>query len=82
MSEDFKAFLDVTRKAFANGTIKTSKPVDDFDLAVLFAVGRIMESESAIRTSHGDIFFTPEDIEAEMRDFAPELLEELEEGGD
>lgn len=76
MSEDFKAFLDNIKKAFANGTIKTSKPVDDFDLAVLFAVDRIMESEHAIHTANGDIFFTPEDIEAEMRDFAPELLEE------
>lgn len=72
MSEDFKAFLNV----FANGTIKTSKPVNDFDLAVLFAVGRILESGRAIRTSNGNIFFTREDIKAEIMNFAPEFSEE------
>lgn len=41
----FEEFKDTIRKGEANGEIKTSKPLTDYDLAVQWAVGRIAEKK-------------------------------------
>lgn len=47
MTKEFEDFLSQIRFAEKRGTIKTSKPLSDFDLAVTFAVDKIGEIRGA-----------------------------------
>ena len=69
MREDFKNFISDIRLGVAIGEIKITKELSDFDLAVTFAVGKIGERKGY------PCNVTLDEIENEINNFAPELLE-------
>lgn len=69
---DFKEFVRIVRYGIISREIKVSKPLTDYDLAVMYAVGQIGERKGYPCDT------TAEEIYNEMAKFAPELLEEGE----
>ena len=69
MTREFENFIKISRYGMAAGEIRASKKLSDFDLAVLFAVGKIGEQEGYPFTA------TPEQIYEQIKSFAPELIE-------
>lgn len=63
----FKVFLQTIRQGIADGDIKTSKELTDFDLAVYFAITQIGKRRGY------QIPITVEEIFWEIEEFAPEL---------
>lgn len=56
--------------AIASGEIKTSKPINDYDIAVQYAIGLICDEKGLpCNTSEEEIYY-------KMLEFAPELLQE------
>ena len=63
----FKAFLKTIRQAIADGDIKISKELTDYDLAVQYAIAQIGKRRGY------QIPMTAEEIFWEIEEFAPEL---------
>lgn len=63
----FKVFLQTIRQAIADGDIKISKELTDYDLAVQFAITQIGKRRGY------EIPMTLEEIFWEIEEFAPEL---------
>lgn len=70
MNKEFKEFARNSRESIEKGEIRVSKELSDYDLAVQYAIGLIGEK-------HGYPYnVTIDEIETEIRKFAPELLRE------
>jgi hypothetical protein len=65
----FQAFVAIIHNGIATGAIRLSDKLSDFDLAVMFAVGRIGDRKGY------PCEFTVEEVYAEIQQFAPYLLE-------
>lgn len=63
----FKVFLQIIRQSIADGDIKISKELTDYDLAVQFAITQIGKRRGY------KIPMTAEEIFWEIEEFAPEL---------
>lgn len=72
MTEDFMQFLANIRYGISNGTIKVSKELTDFDLAVQYAIAEIGKRKGY------PCNVTLEEIFYEVDKFANELLVEGE----
>lgn len=66
----FAEFVMIVRDSEQKGMVKTTQPMTDFDLAVQYAVGTIVDE----RGVPCDI--TLDEIYEEMMKFAPELVSE------
>ena len=69
-AQAFKVFLQNVRQAIANGDMRISKELTDYDLAVQFAITQIGKRRGYL------VPVTAEEIFYEIEDFAPELITE------
>lgn len=70
---EFKEFCERLKDGTESGAIKMDKPLTEFELAILVAVGRIGGRKGYPCET------TLEEIFSEIEQFAPELLEKGEE---
>lgn len=69
MRKDFQDFMQNVKIGIASGAIKLSKPIDDYDLLIMYAVGKIGERRSYPYNA------TLDEIYDEAMKIAPELVE-------
>ena len=67
---EFNEFVSIIRRGIAEGEIKLSQELTDFDLAVQFAVGRIVEKKGY------PCEVTADEIYSEIMEFAPYMFSE------
>lgn len=66
----FDEFKQIVRDGLKSGEIKCTKELNDLDLAVQFAIGRIGDRRGY------PLDTTTDEIVSEIKAFAPEVLEE------